>query len=49
VTADDFQLITPAYFGFNGQARTSFNTGYLMLPAFAEFAKADDEALAAGR
>lgn len=44
VTADDFQLITPAYFGFNGQERTSFNTGYLMLPAFAEFAKVDDEA-----
>ena len=44
VTADDFQLIAPAYFGFNGQAGNSFNTGYLVLPAFAEFAKADDEA-----
>ena len=44
VTADDFQLIAPAYFGFDGQARNSFNTGYLVLPAFDEFAKADDKA-----
>jgi endoglucanase len=44
VTAHDFQLIAPAYFGFTGQAENTFNTGYLVLPAFAEFAKADDEA-----
>jgi endo-1,4-beta-D-glucanase Y len=44
VTAGDFRLIAPAYFGFNGQAGTSFNTGYLILPAFAEFIKVDDEA-----
>jgi endoglucanase len=44
VIAGDFQLIAPAYFGFSGQAGNTFNTGYLILPAFAEFAKADDEA-----
>jgi len=44
VTAHDFQLIAPAYFGFNGQAGNTFNTGYLVLPAFAEFARADEEA-----
>ncbi len=44
VTADGFQLIAPAYFGFNGETGNSFNTGYLVLPAFAEFIKADDEA-----
>jgi len=44
VTAHDFQLIAPAYFGFNGPAGNTFNIGYLVLPAFAEFAKADDDA-----
>ncbi len=44
VSADDFQLIRPAYFGFNGQGATPFNIGYLVLPAFAEFARVDDTA-----
>jgi endoglucanase len=44
VRLPDYQLIAPAYFGFNGQAGNVFNTGYLVLPAFAEFARADDEA-----
>jgi len=44
LTAHEFQLIAPAYFGFNGPAGNTFNIGYLVLPAFAEFAKADDGA-----
>ena len=44
VTAHDFQLIAPAYFGFSGQTGNTFNIGYLVLPAFAEFAKVDDDA-----
>jgi endoglucanase len=44
VTVQDYQLIAPAYFGFNGDAGHVFNTGYLVLPAFAEFARVDDEA-----
>jgi endoglucanase len=43
VTVQDYQLIAPAYFGFNGDAGHVFNTGYLVLPAFAEFARTDDE------
>jgi endoglucanase len=43
VSLQDYQLITPAYFGFNGQAGSVFNSGYLVLPAFAEFARADEE------
>jgi endoglucanase len=39
-----YQLIAPAYFGFNSMNGHSFNTGYLVLPAFEEFARADDEA-----
>ena len=39
-----YQLIAPAYFGFNSQNGHSFNTGYLVLPAFEEFARVDDEA-----
>jgi endoglucanase len=42
VTVDDFQLIAPAYFGFNGRGGNVFNTGYLVLPALAAFAKAED-------
>jgi endoglucanase len=44
VTAHEFQLIAPAYFGFNEPAGNTFNIGYLVLPAFAEFAKADEDA-----
>ncbi|MGE5255993.1 MAG: glycosyl hydrolase family 8 [Hyphomicrobiales bacterium] len=44
VSPQDYQLIAPAYFGFNGQSSNIFNTGYLVLPAFAEFARVDDEA-----
>jgi len=44
VTGHDFQLIAPAYFGFNGRAGNTFNIGYLVLPAFVEFAKVDDGA-----
>jgi endoglucanase len=44
VSLQDYQLIAPAYFGFNGQAGNVFNTGYLVLPAFAAFARVDDEA-----
>jgi endoglucanase len=40
----DYQLIGPAYFGFNGHSGNAFNTGYLVLPAFAAFARMDDEA-----
>jgi endoglucanase len=43
VRLQDYELIAPAYFGFNGQAGNTFNTGYLVLPAFAEFAQVDDE------
>jgi endoglucanase len=43
VTVQDYQLIAPAYFGFNGDAGQVFNIGYLVLPAFAEFARADEE------
>ena len=44
VKVDDFHLIAPAYFGFNGQTGNVFNTGYLVLPAFSAFAQIDDEA-----
>lgn len=37
-----YQLIAPAYFGFNSAGAHSFNTGYLVLPAFEAFARADD-------
>jgi endoglucanase len=43
VAVRDYQLIAPAYFGFNGEAGHVFNTGYLVLPAFADFARVDDE------
>ena len=43
VTLNDFQLIAPAHFGFNGTAGNVFNTGYLILPAFAGFSQVDDE------
>jgi len=45
VTVKDYRLIAPAYFGFNGDAGQVFNTGYLVLPAFAEFARVDDDVL----
>jgi endoglucanase len=45
VTVKDYRLIAPAYFGFNGDAGHVFNTGYLVLPAFAEFARVDDDVL----
>jgi len=44
VTLNGYQLIAPAYFGFNGTTVNVFNIGYLILPAFAEFARVDDEA-----
>jgi endoglucanase len=44
VTPGDYQLIAPAYFGFTTDAGMVFNTGYLILPAFARFARIDDEA-----
>lgn len=42
LTQHDYQLITPAYFGFNGKESHAFNTGYLILPAFAVFARVDE-------
>jgi len=45
VTVKDYRLIAPAYFGFNGDAGHVFNTGYLVLPAFAEFARVDNDVL----
>jgi endoglucanase len=44
ISAPGFELIAPAYFGFNDPPGNTFNIGYLVLPAFAEFAKADDAA-----
>ncbi len=44
ISAPDFELIAPAYFGFNDPPGNTFNIGYLVLPAFAEFAKADEAA-----
>jgi len=43
LTVHGYQLIAPAYFGFNSENGHSFNTGYLVLPAFDEFARVDDE------
>lgn len=37
-----YQLIAPAYFGFNSDAAHSFNTGYLVLPAFEAFARTEE-------
>jgi endoglucanase len=42
VTVNDRQLIAPAYFGFNGTSGHTFNSGYFILPAFAEFSRVDD-------
>jgi endoglucanase len=44
LSVQGYQLIAPAYFGFNNENGHSFNTGYLVLPAFDEFARVDDEA-----
>jgi len=44
LTVDGYHLIAPAYFGFNSENGQSFNMGYLVLPAFDEFARVDDEA-----
>jgi endoglucanase len=43
LTLHDYQLIAPAYYGFNGTASHAFNTGYLILPAFTGFARVDEE------
>lgn len=43
LTVHGYRLIAPAYFGFNGRNGHSFNTGYLVLPAFDEFARMDDQ------
>ncbi len=43
LTVYGYQLIAPAYFGFNNENGHSFNTGYLVLPAFDEFARVDEE------
>jgi len=48
VTVKDYRLIAPAYFGFNGDAGHVFNTGYLVLPAFAEFARVDNTSCGKG-
>ena len=42
VRLDGLQLIAPAYFGFQAGAGFVFNPSYLVLPAFARFARADD-------
>jgi endoglucanase len=44
LSVDGLHLIAPAYFGFNSENGHSFNSGYLVLPAFDEFGKVDDEA-----
>lgn len=44
LTVNGYHLIAAAYFGFNNESGHSFNTGYLVLPAFDEFARVDDEA-----
>jgi endoglucanase len=44
LTVYGHQLIAPAYFGFHNQNGHSFNTGYMVLSAFEEFARADDAA-----
>ncbi len=44
VAPGGYHLIAPAYYGFEAGPASVFNTGYLILPAYARFADADDDA-----
>jgi endoglucanase len=44
VVCGDYQLVAPAYYGFSENGGNVFNTGYLVLPAYAHFARIEDRA-----